>query len=157
MPVLLEGNIKAKPKMPQPVGILASVHKQNNMQVRRQQACTPILTRMLNINNPLVASLQACEQFISDRMPQQNMPWKWNPFGNVVLCVGYPNTALHCSSSTKQSSANVCTDLHFCIYSITSMKKLVSLFLGKSKGYVSHQISSSNSMPAPSGKCLIVP
>lgn len=107
MPVLLEGNIKAKPKMPQSVGILASVHKQNNLQFRRQQACILILTGMLNINNPLVASLQACELFISDRMPQHKMPWKCNPFGNVVQCVGYPNTALHySSSSTKQSSAN---------------------------------------------------
>lgn len=72
--------------MPQSVGILVSVHKQNNLQVRRQQACTPVLTRMLNVNNLLVASLQACEQFISDRMPQHNVPWKCNPFGHVVLC-----------------------------------------------------------------------
>lgn len=90
----VKGSTEIKPKMPWCVGTPVSVGRQNNLQALLEGSglglalhfhTAPQLVRMLNMGNALIAPLQACEQFVSNRISRHSAPQKDSSFGSLVV------------------------------------------------------------------------
>lgn len=89
----VKGNTETKPKMPWSVGTPVSVGRQNNLQAPLEGSglglalhfhTAPQLVGMLNMGNMLIASLQACDQFVSNRTSRYSTPQQDSSFGSLV-------------------------------------------------------------------------